>query len=105
MAKKPKQPADLLEAAQSGDRLITLIALRDLLAERLQNTESSRDIASMSRRLMQAVEEIETLEKIKRAKEESPFSLYEIRKQFGLEQEALKKEHKLNSIGAEHENN
>ena len=89
MAKKPKQPADLLEAAQSGDRLITLIALRDLLAERLQNTSSSRDIASMSKRLMQAIAEIETLEEAKKAEEESTASsLYELRKQLCAGQKA-----------------
>lgn len=104
-AKKPKPPADLIEAAKSGDRLETLIALRDLLAERLQNTESGRDVASMSRRLMQAVAEIEALETLKKARERSPFDLYEFRKQIGLAQEALIKEHKLNKVGTEHENN
>ena len=101
---QPKPPGDLIEAAKTGDRLQTLIALRDLLAERLQHTESSRDIASMSRRLMQAIAEIEDLEKIKKAAEESPFSLYEFRKQVGLARENTKKQYKRNAIGAEHEN-
>ena len=57
----PKQ--DLITAAGSGDRLTTLIALRDLLADRLQNSKSDRDIAAISRRLMQCVAEIEDLEK------------------------------------------
>lgn len=54
---------NLVEATQSGDRLETLIALRDLLAARLQKANSDRDISSMSRRLMQAVCEIEMLQK------------------------------------------
>lgn len=103
MGKKAEAPPDLIEAARSGDRLLTLIALRDLLAERLQHTTSSRDIASMSRRLMQTVAEIETLQEIKTAREESTFDLREFRRRIGLEKATIDKEYKLNSIGAEHE--
>ena len=57
----------LKEAADSGDRLQTLIELRQLLADRLETSRSDRDIASMSRRLMQVCVEIEKLEKDKAA--------------------------------------
>lgn len=56
-----KQNDNILDAAKSGDRLRTLIALRDLLAERLQEADSDRDISSMSRRLMQCISEIEAI--------------------------------------------
>lgn len=94
---------DLISAAKSGDRLETLIALRDLLAERLQHTESSRDISSMSRRLMQCISEIETLEKIKRDAEENPFDLAYFRRRNHLDKKAIDKQYVLNSIVAEHE--
>lgn len=64
---RPKKKKDLVTATATGDRLETLIALRDLLAERLQTTQSSRDISSMSRRLMQCVAEIEDLQRNRRA--------------------------------------
>lgn len=68
--KQPQnEPQSLTEAAQSGDRLATLIALRDLLAVRLDNGASDRDVASLSRRLMQTIAEIEELEKTKEALE------------------------------------
>lgn len=105
MSKPKRPPADLIEAAQSGDRLLTLIALRDLLAERLQTTTSSRDIASMSRRLMQAIAEIEIIERNKKAAEEYGFNLQEFRKKNGLDKMALDRAFKLNKIEAEHENN
>ena len=63
------EPQSLTEAAQSGDRLATLIALRDLLAVRLDNGASDRDVASLSRRLMQTIAEIEELEKMNAALE------------------------------------
>lgn len=94
---------DLITAAKSGDRLETLIALRDLLAERLQHTESSRDISSMSRRLMQCISEIETLQKYKQAEEENPFSLRALRKQVIKDYGHLNDVHRPNAIGAEHD--
>ena len=57
----------LIEAATSGDRLQTLIELRQILADRLETSQSDRDVASMSRRLMQVCSEIEDLERIKAA--------------------------------------
>ena len=109
---------DLIGAAKSGDRLATLIALRDLLAERLQNTSSSRDVSSISRRLMQCVCEIEALEKLKKETEQRSFSLYDFQKNIfkGAATEnraitkaiienkrAIDRAHTLNELTAEHE--
>ena len=52
---------NLIEAAKSGDKRATLIALRDKLAETIQNCESGRDMASNSKRLMEVMAEIEAL--------------------------------------------
>lgn len=51
----------LLEAAQSGDKRETLIALRDILAKTIQTCESGRDMASNTKRLMEVMAEIEAL--------------------------------------------
>ena len=52
---------DLITAAKSGDKRATLIALRDKLAETIQNCDSGRDMASNSKRLMEVMAEIEAL--------------------------------------------
>lgn len=52
---------NLIEAAKSGDKRATLIALRDKLAETIENCESGRDMASNSKRLMEVMAEIELL--------------------------------------------
>lgn len=52
---------DLIEAAKSGNKRTTLIALRDKLAETIQNCDSGRDMASNSKRLMEVMAEIEAL--------------------------------------------
>lgn len=52
---------NLIEAAASGDKRATLIALRDKLAETIQNCESGRDMASNTKRLMEVMAELETL--------------------------------------------
>ena len=77
--RKRHRKKDIVRAARSGDRLETLMALRDLLAERLKTSKSSRDIASMSRRLLQCIDEIEelqnragTIEKLREEPDERP---------------------------------
>lgn len=97
------EPLNLIEATKTGDRLQTLYALRDLLADKLQNTDCGRDVASMSRRLMQCVSEIETLEQLKKDKEECKFSLHELRKQYGLDKHRLDQQYKLGSMSTERE--
>ncbi len=53
--------ANLIEAAKSGDKRETLIALRDILAETIQNCESGRDMASNTKRLMEVMAELEAM--------------------------------------------
>lgn len=52
---------NLVEAAKSGDKRATLIALRDKLAETIDNCESGRDMAANSKRLMEVMAELEAL--------------------------------------------
>lgn len=54
---------NLVDAAKSGNKRETLIALRDILAATIQNCESGRDMASNSKRLMDVIEEIEQIDK------------------------------------------
>lgn len=53
--------ANLVEAAKSGDKRATLIALRDILAKTIQECDSGRDMASNTKRLMEVMAEIEAL--------------------------------------------
>lgn len=52
---------NLTEAARSGDKRATLIALRDKLAETIDNCDSGRDMAANSKRLMEVMTELEAL--------------------------------------------
>lgn len=52
---------NLVDAAKSGDKRATLIALRDILAKTIQECDSGRDMASNTKRLMEVMAEIETL--------------------------------------------
>lgn len=52
---------NLVEAAKSGDKRATLIALRDKIAETIENCESGRDMAANSKRLMEVMAEIDAL--------------------------------------------
>lgn len=52
---------NLVDAAKSGDKRETLIALRDILARTIQECESGRDMASNTKRLMEVMAEIEAL--------------------------------------------
>lgn len=51
----------LIEAAKSGDKRATLIALRDKLAQTIQECDSGRDMASNSKRLMEVMAELEAM--------------------------------------------
>lgn len=53
--------ASLVDAVKSGDKRKTLIALRDKIAETIENCESGRDMAANSKRLMEVMAEIEAL--------------------------------------------
>lgn len=63
--------ADLVQAAQGGSRRETLEALRDKLAVSIQNCESGRDVAALSKRLMEVMSELDALPK---PKGESPLA-------------------------------
>ena len=51
---------DIKKAAETGEKQALLLAIRDKLAESLDHTESGRDIAALTKRLMQVADEIET---------------------------------------------
>lgn len=61
LIKKGDGTMSLVEAAKSGDKRATLIALRDKLAETIENCESGRDMAANSKRLMEVMAELESL--------------------------------------------
>ena len=53
--------ANLIDAAKSGDKRATLIALRDKLAETIDRCESGRDMAANTKRLMEVMAELESM--------------------------------------------
>ena len=53
--------ANLIDAAASGNRRATLEALRDKIASSIQDCESGRDVAALSKRLMEVMGELDTL--------------------------------------------
>ena len=61
--------ADLIDAARSGDKRGTLEALRDKLASTIDGCESGRDVAALSRRLIDVINELDAMPK---PKPESP---------------------------------
>ena len=63
--------ADLIEYAKSGDKRKTLEALRDKLAETIVSCESGRDLAALSRRFIDVIDELDSMPK---EKEDSPLA-------------------------------
>ena len=63
--------ADLVKAAKSGNRRETLEALRDKIAASIADCESGRDVAALSKRLMEVMGELDALPK---PKAESPLA-------------------------------
>jgi hypothetical protein len=53
--------ATLAQAAKKNSRRETLIALRDKLAVSIDSCESGRDIAALSKRLMEVMGELDSL--------------------------------------------
>ena len=51
----------LVQAARGGDRRKTLETLRDKLAMTIEATESGRDMAALTRRLMEVISELDGL--------------------------------------------
>ena len=54
--------ADIIKAAENGEKLALLVAIRDKLAVSLEHTESGRDIAALTKRLIQVMDQIEEIE-------------------------------------------
>lgn len=50
-----------VDAVQSNDRRDALVALRDKIAATIDGTDSGRDIAALSKRLMEVMREIDAL--------------------------------------------
>lgn len=51
----------LLEAVRTGDRRKALVALRDYIAASLDETESKRDAAALTKRMMEVMAQIDAL--------------------------------------------
>ena len=51
----------LLEAVRTNDRRASLVALRDYIAASLDETESKRDAAALTKRMMEVMEAIDAL--------------------------------------------
>jgi hypothetical protein len=70
----PEMPEDLLVSARHG-RLEALIALRDLLAVKIDECRSDRDLAALTNRFLQVLEQIEALESpVAKAADDKPGS-------------------------------
>lgn len=52
----------LVSAAKKGRKRDMLVALRDEIAEQIEATSSGRDMAALSKRLIEVVEQIEDLD-------------------------------------------
>ena len=52
---------NLVQSVKKGSRRDTLEALRDILATTIQSTDSGRDIAALSKRLMEVMAELDSL--------------------------------------------
>jgi len=61
--RRPKEPKTLVEVARQGDEKATLEALRDILAVRIVDTDSARDVAALSKRMLEIGERITELGK------------------------------------------
>lgn len=52
---------DIVEAVKASDSIATLVALRDKLAETLDKTGSARDVAALSKQLLEVEAKIERM--------------------------------------------
>ena len=55
-----------------GRRLVSLRALRDRLAAEIDRTDSARDVAALSQRVMDVLEQIDAIEKAQPAQKGTP---------------------------------
>lgn len=59
---RPRRPASVRAAAETGDRKQLLVALRSRIARDIDNPSTpSRDLAALSRRLLEIARELEML--------------------------------------------
>lgn len=59
----PKRPKGVLAAAEDGDRLELLVAMRARVATAVQNENTpGRDLAALTRRLLEIANEIKAIE-------------------------------------------
>lgn len=69
----------LTAAAKTGNRREILESLRDKLAYTIENTESGRDVAALSRRLMDVIAELDALPDV----DDHPNPLQQARMDYG----------------------
>ena len=55
----------LLDAVKDGDKRRTLVELRNEIASTIEECESGRDMAALSKRLMEVIEEIAAIDAAK----------------------------------------
>ena len=55
----------LLDAVKDGDKRKTLVELRNEIASTIEECESGRDMAALSKRLMEVIEEIAAIDAAK----------------------------------------
>lgn len=70
----------LLAAVQKGNKRQTLVELRDEIASTIEACESGRDMAALSKRLMEVIEEIDAID-AREAEHENPLQRARARKQ------------------------
>jgi hypothetical protein len=56
-----RQPESVTAAVQTDDRLTSLVALRDALARAIDGCDSLRDLAALSARLTDVLQQIEAI--------------------------------------------
>lgn len=56
-----RQPESVIAAVQTDDRLTSLVALRDALARAIDGCDSLRDLAALSARLTDVLQQIEAI--------------------------------------------
>ena len=83
---------NLVDAAKSGNQRTTLIALRDILAQTIQECDSGRDMASNSKRLMEVISELEAMDK---EEQERLVELEEAKQQHRSKHDRLKNKHEI----------
>ena len=61
MARAIRKPLSVVQAASTGTRLDLLMAMRDLIARDLDAGVPARDLASLTKRLLEITKEIEAI--------------------------------------------